>query len=58
MLERETEPDAVTSHTQLHYELQKMYKTPYVRTSTVVIGHTRTALFSTFDVGVVGRCVL
>jgi hypothetical protein len=33
-----------------------MYKTPHVRTSTVVIGHTRTALFNTFDVGVVGRC--
>ncbi|PWN96237.1 NAD(P)-binding protein [Tilletiopsis washingtonensis] len=42
-------------HESLHYELQKMYKTPHVRTSTVVIGHTRTALFNTFDVGVVGR---
>jgi all-trans-retinol dehydrogenase (NAD+) len=35
--------------------MQKMYKTPNVRTSVAVIGHTKTALFDTFDVGAVGR---
>lgn len=41
--------------TQLHYEMQKMYKTPKVRMSTAIIGHTKTGLFEDFDVGPVGR---
>ena len=40
---------------QLYYEMQKMYKTPNVRTSVAMIGHTKTALFDTFNVGPVGR---
>jgi all-trans-retinol dehydrogenase (NAD+) len=40
---------------QLYYEMNKMYKTPYVRTSIAMIGHTRTALFDSFNVGVLGR---
>ncbi|KAL1854706.1 hypothetical protein Plec18170_004797 [Paecilomyces lecythidis] len=39
----------------LYYEMQKMYKTPYVRTSIAMIGHTKTALFEEFDVGLIGR---
>lgn len=39
----------------LYYEMQKMYKTPRVRTSIAMIGHTKTALFDTFDVGPMGR---
>jgi short-subunit dehydrogenase len=39
----------------LYYEMQKMYKTPKVRTSIAIIGHTKTPLFDTFDVGPVGR---
>lgn len=32
-----------------------MYKTPNVRTSIAMIGHTQTALFESFDVGASGR---
>ena len=32
-----------------------MYKTPYVRTSIAMIGHTQTGLFDTFNVGPLGR---
>lgn len=39
----------------LYYEMQKMYKTPNVRTSIAIIGHTKTGLFETFNVGPIGR---
>lgn len=42
---------------QLYFELTKMYKTPMVRTTLGVIGHTKTELFKDFDVGPVGRFV-
>lgn len=42
---------------QLYYELNKMYKTPMVRTTLGVIGHTQTELFKDFDVGPVGRFI-
>lgn len=32
-----------------------MYKTPKVRMSTAIIGHTKTGLFEDFDVGPLGR---
>jgi all-trans-retinol dehydrogenase (NAD+) len=35
--------------------MQKMYKTPNVRTSIAIIGHTKTGLFDTFNVGAAGR---
>ncbi|UZJ57558.1 hypothetical protein CBS101457_006878 [Exobasidium rhododendri] len=41
----------------LYYEMSKMYKTPLVRTSIAMIGHTKTALFQDFDVGVAGRFI-
>ena len=34
----------------IRYELDKMYKTPKVRTSVAVIGHTSTGLFKEFHV--------
>lgn len=33
----------------LYYEMQKMYKTPNVRTSIAMIGHTKTREFSWQD---------
>ncbi|CAO1613779.1 unnamed protein product [Sympodiomycopsis kandeliae] len=45
----------VGMHESLYYELTKMYKTPMVRTTLGVIGHTKTELFKDFDVGPLGR---
>lgn len=35
--------------------MTKKYRTPNVRTSVAIIGHTKTALFNDFDVGPIGR---